>query len=75
MAPKFPIYKQLQGVNYRIDLASSEAEKKQAFALRYEVFVLELSQGWAASVYAGLDQDKYDHTVTIYWFGMLIKIF
>ena len=35
---KFPIYKQLQGINYRIDLARSEAQKKQAFALRHEVF-------------------------------------
>lgn len=46
--------------SYRVRLASSEADRRAAFRLRFRVFNLELNEGLDAALATGHDTDQFD---------------
>lgn len=55
-----PLWSRPEIGQYRLRLATTEQDRRNACRLRFEVFNLELGEGLAASYATGLDQDRFD---------------
>ena len=53
-------YPVLERAGYRLRLAADDADLESVQKLRFEVFNLELGEGFEESYASGLDQDQYD---------------
>lgn len=56
----FPFQRAIKGRDYRVELAKRADHLDQAFALRYQVFNLELGEGLRSSEASQRDRDAYD---------------
>ncbi|KAA3611714.1 MAG: GNAT family N-acetyltransferase [Planctomycetota bacterium] len=63
LAPALQTFPVLRRSGYRLRLAQNETDLRRVQSLRYQVFNLELNEGFPWSHDTGLDQDAYDRQV------------
>lgn len=55
-----PVAWPAKATRYRVHFAHSDAEREQAYRLRFQVFNLELQEGLESAYADGLDRDRFD---------------